>query len=126
MEVGRDAIPSQFLSNLPVQDSFVFLSKSQITSSLPDDLHRGSLSGRLKAAQKLFDLLNGTSMVDHPMCNECADDLMARMSRRLNEHRRQNEAYERFMKELTIEEDSEGIDKELKQVHWLTLTLCMV
>ncbi|KAI8817591.1 autophagy protein Apg6-domain-containing protein [Fimicolochytrium jonesii] len=113
-------------SAIPIQDSFVLLSKSQVaslhlTSVLPgnrggvadagagggtdDSAHlRGSLSHKLKTAAKLFDLVSQATDVDHPLCEDCADELMVKLEKRVHEARKEKDAYEAYFKALMEEE----------------------
>ncbi|KAI8919945.1 autophagy protein Apg6-domain-containing protein [Powellomyces hirtus] len=94
-------------SSIPIQDSFVMLSKSQVSLlQLPaggrgaDEQQRGSLSHRLKTAGKLFDLLSEATEVDHPLCEDCADELMMRLEKRVHESRKEKQAYESYLETL--------------------------
>ncbi|KAJ3017518.1 autophagy protein 6 [Thoreauomyces humboldtii] len=100
-------------SAIPMQDSFVMLSKPQVSflhqmqptmRTGDDDQQRGSLSHRLKTAGKLFNLLAQATDVDHPICEDCADDLMTRLERRVHETRKEKQAYESHLQTLLQEE----------------------
>ncbi|KAJ3103443.1 Beclin-1 [Phlyctochytrium planicorne] len=108
---------------IPVHDSFVMLTRSQLvaaptqthTATSPTSKengyeHKGSLSHRLKITSKLFDLLSGITNVDHPICQDCADDLTVKMEKKVAELRKEKESYSNYLKTLEIDDGSEESD----------------
>ncbi|KAJ3110815.1 Beclin-1 [Phlyctochytrium bullatum] len=103
----------------PIHDSFVVLSRSQVAAgsggnpksvSSPKESgieNKGSLSHRLKVASRLFDILSGVSEVDHPLCQECADELTVRLEKRLSELRKDRESYAAYLQSLEDESTEE-------------------
>ncbi|TPX40957.1 hypothetical protein SeMB42_g03103 [Synchytrium endobioticum] len=107
-------------SSTTVQDSFVMLSRSQsatnmgimssasssatlatsTTANPSTSEQRGNLSHRLKTAGKLFDLISGVSQVDHPLCQECADELTIMLEKRLSEVRKERDVYSVYLDKL--------------------------
>ncbi|KAJ3328789.1 hypothetical protein HDU76_009286 [Blyttiomyces sp. JEL0837] len=71
--------------------------------SLPNE-HKGSLSYRLKVASRLFDLMSGVSHLDHPLCQDCSDELVFKLEKKLSEIRKERDAYNGFLKKLQAEE----------------------
>ncbi|KAI9096911.1 autophagy protein Apg6-domain-containing protein [Phlyctochytrium arcticum] len=109
--------------HIPIYESFVMLSKSQVSPLLSPpisgnkigragqhaDQQRGSLSYRLKTAGKLFDIMSQVSMVDHPFCQDCADELIVKLEKRLSDVRKEKDAYDAFLANLIAEqEDASG------------------
>jgi hypothetical protein len=87
---------------------------------------RSSLSHRLKIAQQLFDLISGvdtdsdSSKIDHPLCQECADELLVRLEKRVGELRRDRDTYSSFLDSLNNasspdSKSAEQLDKELAE-----------
>ncbi|KAJ3147760.1 autophagy protein 6 [Geranomyces variabilis] len=107
---------SAIKSAIPIQDSFVMLSKSQVsvlqhqsTGSRGDEpQNRSSISHRLKTAGKLFDLLSEATDVDHPLCEDCADELMMRLEKRVHESRKEKQAYEAYFETLMDSDEADG------------------
>ncbi|KAJ3158484.1 autophagy protein 6 [Geranomyces michiganensis] len=104
-------------SAIPIQDSFVMLSKSQVSVLQNQSMgvrggdepqNRGSISHRLKTAAKLFELLSESTDVDHPLCEDCADELMMRLEKRVHESRKEKQAYEAYFETLMDSEEAEG------------------
>ncbi|KAL2918710.1 Vacuolar protein sorting-associated protein atg6 [Polyrhizophydium stewartii] len=62
--------------------------------------HRGNLSHRLKVASKLFDMISGASTTDHPLCIECADELVMKLEKHLGEARSERDSYAGFLATL--------------------------
>ena len=101
------------------------LSRSQVTvppasqQSIPpgksttprDEQQKGSLSHRLKIAGKLFDLISGVSDVDHPLCQDCADELVMKLEKRLGELKKEKESYAAYLTQLQNEaSENDGAD----------------
>ncbi|KAJ3054408.1 autophagy protein 6 [Rhizophlyctis rosea] len=112
-------------TTVPIHDSFVMLSRSQVAvlppssqQSIPggkatqkDDQQKGSLSHRLKIAGKLFDLISGVSDVDHPLCQDCADELVMKLEKRLGELKKEKESYAAYLSQLQSEaSENDGAD----------------
>ena len=72
-------------------------------------MERNSLSHRLKVANKLFELASGMSFVEHPLCQDCSDDLMIRLEKRLGSLKKERDAYLAYLNEL---ESSSSIETE--------------
>ncbi|KAJ3412956.1 hypothetical protein HDV05_008671 [Chytridiales sp. JEL 0842] len=117
-----------YRTNVPIQDSFVVLSKShagpagsssvstvtrpQAGGILPSE-HKGSLSHRLRVAGKLFDLISGVSDVDHPLCQDCAHELTIKLEKKLSEVRKERDCYTVFLAKLKEEEEQKAKPKSL-------------
>jgi beclin 1 len=65
---------------------------------------------------RLFEILSARSDIDHPICVECSDALVAGLQRRLEESTAERDAYARFLKEHRPGEDQGGhvTDEELR------------
>ncbi|RKO93770.1 Atg6/Beclin, partial [Blyttiomyces helicus] len=70
------------------------------------------LSHRLKIAGRLFDLISGVSAVDHPLCADCADELIIKLEKRLSEVRKEKDGYATYLRGLEEEEEAEKRDGE--------------
>lgn len=79
------------------QDSFIILPTA--TYAPPDSSDTGSLSHRLQVANRLFELISGTSTIDHPMCQECANDLLDKLEKRLIDLKSEKKAYETYLEQ---------------------------
>ncbi|TPX32813.1 hypothetical protein SmJEL517_g04138 [Synchytrium microbalum] len=116
-------------TGVPVQDSFVMLSRSQVnatpsasasSSNLPlqqqdSSQQRGNLSHRLKTAGKLFDLISGVSQVDHPLCQDCADELTIMLEKRLSEVRKERDVYSAYLDKLEVDRESGSEDNKITE-----------
>ncbi|KAK4168564.1 autophagy protein Apg6-domain-containing protein [Cladorrhinum sp. PSN259] len=113
--------------------SFIFLSKSQITSNTPGTQRnqqpakpsqgkRGEYDGRtgeddaskiyeMERMAKLFEILSSRSDIDHPVCVECTDTLLEELKKRFDATTRERDAYVSFLKELQA---SAPTDEELR------------
>ncbi|KAI8927065.1 autophagy protein Apg6-domain-containing protein [Entophlyctis helioformis] len=63
--------------------------------------HRGNLSHRLKVANRLFEIVSSVGDADHPLCQECADELVTKLEKQLGEARVDRDAYAGFLSSLT-------------------------
>ncbi|KAI4150461.1 MAG: hypothetical protein LQ340_004053 [Diploschistes diacapsis] len=59
-----------------------------------------ALSHRIEVNSRLFEILSSRSDVDHPICNECTELLLAQFHKRLLESTKERDAYVTFLKEL--------------------------
>ncbi len=51
--------------------------------------------------------------MQHPLCQECADDLLVRLERRLGSVRKEHDAYAAFLE--TLEGEDGGLDVEAQE-----------
>jgi len=65
------------------------------SSSGPD-----KFSHRVEAATRLFEIVSARSDIDHPICTECTDLLLAALSTRLSSATKERDAYISFLKSL--------------------------
>ncbi|KAJ3080288.1 autophagy protein 6, partial [Quaeritorhiza haematococci] len=84
---------------------------SPLSSHTPEEQQRGSLSHRLKIANRLFDLISGVSNVDHPLCQDCADELTIKLEKQLSEVRKEKDSYASFLQGLQEESEEAGQSK---------------
>ncbi|KAJ8324361.1 Vacuolar protein sorting-associated protein atg6 [Batrachochytrium dendrobatidis] len=77
---------------------------SQSTLDPPED-HRGNLSHRLKVANKLFTLVSDSAhtetRVDHPLCLDCADEVVARLEKTVGDAILERDTYQGFLDGLS-------------------------
>ena len=81
-------------------DSFVLLSRPPQVALPQSTLERNSLSHRLKIANKLFDFASGLSLVQHPLCQDCADELTIKLEKRLGAVKKERDAYGAYLESL--------------------------
>ena len=70
---------------------------------------------------KLFDAISGRSDIDYPMCTECADILLERMSEKHIEVKKERDGYLEFIKGLQNEgqitaDEQATAERELEEV----------
>ena len=70
------------------------------------EIHRGNLSHRLKVSSKLFDLVSGVSDVDHPLCHECADEMIVKLEKSVTSAKQERDTYTEYFKSLKDEEST--------------------
>ena len=102
--------------------SFIMLSESQIGSKpevikddqshdvnavAPGSTQRSSTSGRdtsrsqqVESAKQLFEILSSRSDIDHPICSECTELLLASLQARLSASTKERDAFIAFLKSL--------------------------
>jgi hypothetical protein len=88
-----------------MHESYILLQKT-IPPPAQEE-HRGNLSHRLKVANRLFDLINGISDLEHPMCQECSEELLEKLEKRLQDVRNEKVRnsilnYRIFMKDILL------------------------
>ncbi|XP_067685952.1 beclin-1-like [Haliotis asinina] len=78
-----------------------------------------NLSHRLKVTSYLFDIMSGQSEVDHPLCEECTDNLLDQLDHQLKVTEDECKDYRDFLEKLGAsgdEVDEKALDKELQQL----------
>lgn len=104
--------------------SYIMLSESQIhplpsdepdpDSKLPPNHQNHAkdapLSQQMERNLRLFDILSARSDIDHPVCSECTDLLLAGLQQRQATVNREKDAYQEFLKQA-----KEGIPTEEEQ-----------
>ena len=108
--------------------SFVMLTDSQVVpaqatpnGSSPSQKNKGSISTppesnpspdkfsqRVEAATRLFEIVSARSDIDHPICAECTDLLLASLASRLSAATKERDAYISFLKTLKNDAPSSG------------------
>lgn len=86
---------------------------------ISDGRETTTLSTTLKARIDLFDNLSSNSEIDHPLCDECADQLLDSMDNQLQIAEKELNDYSRYLKKLEQTDDSPNIDlleKELQSL----------
>lgn len=112
-DIDEDANQSKEGDEQPVSghgDSFIVLSRSgRLPPPTQVSAPPSTLSYRLRVAAKMFDVINGKSDFDHPLCQDCADLLLEKLDRRLADITREHDTYVAFLKELELRklQDSE-------------------
>ncbi|KAK9458789.1 autophagy protein Apg6-domain-containing protein [Lipomyces oligophaga] len=79
-----------------------------------------SLSSRLRISDRVYDLVNGKTDIDHPVCSECLQSLVAGLRQQCAETLREKEAYNRFYEQVQKEkpslEEQISAEKELEKI----------
>lgn len=77
----------------------------------------------LQVTADLLDLLSSNSDVDHPLCEECTDQLLELLDQQLHLTEDECNDYSKFLDRLKAEEDSpqslESLEKELSEVSFI-------
>lgn len=109
--------------------SYIMLSQSQIGPLSPEDSSNDAkkpqladkgkaetthLSQHMEKNLRLFEILSSRSDIDHPVCSECTELLLAGLQQRQATVNREKDAYQDFLKQA-----KEGIptDEEQRQAH---------
>ena len=87
-------------------DTFILLSRAPGTlNHVPTvTVERNSLSHRLTIANKLFEYASGVSLVQHPLCQDCTDDLTVKLEKRLGGLVKERDAYAGYLEALSSDE----------------------
>ena len=72
------------------------LSPAMVSPSDPQQ----AFSQKIEANSRLFEILSSRSDIDHPICNECTELLLAQFQNRLQASTKERDAYIAFLKEL--------------------------
>ncbi|KAJ7262219.1 beclin 1 protein [Mycena haematopus] len=80
----------------------------------PTQPNPSPLSHHLRSTVRLFNLLSARTDIDHPLCAECTQILLASLQRQLDETKRERDGYIAFEKEVRKERerDGQGMSKE--------------
>lgn len=70
----------------------------------------GSFSHKMKVTAGLFDIVSGSSEIDHPLCEECTDTMLDLMDHQLRVTEDEWNDYSKFLKRLENENAEEGLD----------------
>lgn len=127
--IRRNLAPSQRSDTAPPNlgnpaMSFVMLTESQVVPpsvvKSPEDTnprnHRHdevlaldgqdegkAMSQEMERASRLFQILSARSDIDHPICTECTDMLVAGLQHRLEAATKERDAYVNFLKQVNAE-----------------------
>lgn len=84
------------------------------------EIESESLSHNLKVKAQLFDTLTSNSSVDHPLCDECTDNLLELMDQQLKLAESEWNDYNNYLKKLELTDDMPDIDQLEKELQDLT------
>ncbi|KAJ3724861.1 APG6-domain-containing protein [Lentinula raphanica] len=75
------------------------------------------LSHHLRSTVRLFNLISSRTDIDHPLCAECTQILLASLQRQLDETKKERDGYIAFEKEVRKEREreSQGLTQEEAQ-----------
>ncbi|KAJ8245955.1 hypothetical protein GJAV_G00262120 [Gymnothorax javanicus] len=76
--VARKYIPPARMMSTESANSFTLIGEASDGSTMEN------LSRRLKVTSDLFDIMSGQTDVDHPLCEECTDNLLDHLDTQLN------------------------------------------
>ena len=107
--IRRSSFPSR-LAGPSLHESFIVLpnnneSPTELEKLSKEEENPGNLSHRLRVANKLFEVISGTSQADHPMCINCAEELIAKSEKRIADLKREKDMYNAFVKNLEAQGD---------------------
>lgn len=80
-----------------------------------------SLSHHMRVRASLFDIMSGSSEVDHPLCEECTDTLLNLMDQQLKLTEDEWNDYSEFLKKLEMEDEEQGLETLEKDLEDLKL-----
>lgn len=128
----KRVIPPPQKTSLNPAMSYIMLSESQIgplptdepvtetkTRKPNDKLHSegNALSQQMERNLRLFEILSSRSDIDHPVCSECTDLLLAGLQQRQAIVNREKDAYQEFLKQakesIPTEEEKQQAYEEL-------------
>lgn len=75
-------------------------SKASSTSNGAPEESIEVLSEKFESSMRLFEILSSRSDIDHPICSECSDLLLASLQDKLTAANKERDAYINFLKEL--------------------------
>lgn len=74
--------------------------KGQLSTAPESSPSPDNFSHRVETATRLFEIVSARSDIDHPICAECTDLLLAALSSRLSSATKERDAYISFLKTL--------------------------
>ncbi|CAO3568433.1 unnamed protein product [Mortierella alpina] len=81
---------------------------------------RASKANRLRTTGKLFELMSAKSDIDHPLCHECADMLLASLAKQLHDVSRERDCYIDLLRTINsnVASDAEMkvLEAEIEQI----------
>ncbi|KAF5321405.1 hypothetical protein D9619_001443 [Psilocybe cf. subviscida] len=78
------------------------------TSLEHDHANPSPLSHHLRSTARLFNILSTRTDIDHPLCAECTQILLANLQRQLDETKKERDGYIAFEKEVRKERERES------------------
>ena len=82
--------------------------EAETTKQFEADYDPSPLSHHLRSAARLFNVLSTRTDIDHPLCAECTQALLATLKRQLDETKKERDGYIAFEKEIRKEREREG------------------
>lgn len=83
--------------------------KENDSSQENDDDHYIIISSRINTLKKVFGILSSNQEIDHPLCIDCSNLLLANFKLKFDQNQREKEYYMSFLRKLK-EKDSNEID----------------
>ncbi|KAF9189942.1 autophagy protein 6 [Haplosporangium sp. Z 767] len=81
---------------------------------------RATKANRLRTTGKLFDLMSAKSDIDHPLCHECAEMLLALLAKQLRDVSRERDCYIDLLRTINsnVASDAEmkALEDEISQI----------
>ncbi|KAI4715996.1 APG6-domain-containing protein [Aureobasidium sp. EXF-10727] len=123
--------PQKSTANFNPAMSYVMLSESQLGPLSPEeqspskkapekdakssDHDSTSLSAEMERSLRLWEILSSRSDIDHPICSECTDMLLAGLQQRQTTANRERQAYAEFLKKAKEHVPSEEEQRQARQ-----------
>lgn len=98
------------LGPMSPEDSSPFKKAPEKDSKSPDQHDSTSLSTEIERSLRLWEILSSRSDIDHPVCSECTDLLLAGLQQRQTTANRERQAYAEFLKKA-----KEGVPSQEEQ-----------
>ncbi|CUM46143.1 uncharacterized protein AC631_01446 [Debaryomyces fabryi] len=104
---------SSFNSNIfGIQDSDD--DKKEKDSSLEnDDNHYIIISSRINTLKKVFEILSSNQEIDHPLCIDCSNLLLANFKLKFDQNQREKEYYMSFLRKLKEKDNTQMENDDL-------------
>ncbi|CAD0112521.1 unnamed protein product [Aureobasidium uvarum] len=123
--------PQKTTANFNPAMSYVMLSESQLGPLSPEeqspskkapekdskssDHDSTSLSAEMERSLRLWEILSSRSDIDHPICSECTDMLLAGLQQRQTTANRERQAYAEFLKKAKENVPSEEEQRQARE-----------
>ncbi|XP_065831269.1 beclin-1-like [Oscarella lobularis] len=78
----------------------------------PDQVQMGEMSYQIKIAAHLFDILTSQGDFDHPLCQDCAEDVCTQLSRETEKVKEENQHYSSYLQQLLDGDEENDSDTD--------------
>lgn len=94
--------------SLKLRNSPAKAQNTQADKPFEPDHNPSPLSHHLRSTARLFNILSTRTDIDHPLCAECTQILLATLQRQLDETKKERDGYIAFEKEVRKERERDG------------------